>query len=84
MSLADRLPTLEPRPSPNDCITCTWYRGLPERDKLAFNDLAERRDITRAWLLELCSAEEGLDCGETSFRRHMQNHHNKWLNGQLR
>jgi hypothetical protein len=68
LSLADRLPEITRQ---TQCKTCVWYDDQPDRDKQAFEDLASRDDIATAYLYRLCY-EEGLKCGESSFKRHMK------------
>lgn len=72
MSLADRASQLAPTQGMG-CITCFWYDSQPQRDRAAFDELAARKDISKSALHRLC-AEEGLQCGITSFKRHMDHH----------
>ena len=76
MSLADLAATVKPR-SLTTCITCTWYDKLPKRDRIAFDRLVARPDITNNQLRELCRDEEGLEASESSFKRHIKNHHGR-------
>lgn len=72
MSLADRASQL-PTNQGNGCITCFWYDSQPDRDRTAFDDLIAREDISGAFLHRLCT-DEGLECGMSSFRRHLDHH----------
>lgn len=70
MSLAERAANFTAR-SLSSCRTCAWYDKLPDEDKQAFEQLANRDDLYRADFLDMCR-EEGLQCSETAFRRHMK------------
>ena len=71
MSLADRLATITPTTT---CLVCVWYRTLTKRDKDAFNQTATHVPDTYSYaaFYQMC-AEEGLQCSETSFKRHLKN-----------
>lgn len=79
MSLADRLPDLEPPRRRGNCLTCSWYEQLNDQDRQAFDKLAARDDIPVAFLLRLSREENDLDVHDSSFRRHMDNHHTQIL-----
>jgi hypothetical protein len=69
VSLAERAKDYSQPPL---CLTCLWYDQLSGTEKEAFDQLAAREDVYKRDLLDMC-AEEGLQCSETSFRRHMRN-----------
>lgn len=72
MSLADRLATWEPV-ARNQCRTCAWYATQTDEDKDAYRQFLKLIDdgqVARAQVLRVFQ-EEGLDCTESSFNRHL-------------
>ena len=72
MSLADRLNDVIP--SRQQCKTCCWLDGLPDKDRQAFDTLAAREDVSKSALHRMCR-EEGLDGSLSALKAHLADHH---------
>lgn len=74
MSLAERLENWAPTVR-NNCRTCAWYDKLSSKEKKAVDEFLTLIDSGQASRPEILAIfqEEGLDCAETSFSRHLKN-----------
>ena len=75
MSLSDAYDSLEETDALYpQCKTCRWYSGSPPGDRAFFDDKIDNPKNNMRRLLRACK-ETGLDVSPSSFRNHLQEHH---------
>ena len=76
MSLAKRLQAVIPERSNHGCVTCQWLEGMPDGDRVAWDDwIAQKHSLSQLWEIACSDPERPFPVSITGLRHHVRNHH---------